>query len=75
VPDDTGQALPQRAATPYTVTGPHRPRGPETTGSGPGSGTSYRARPDAETLRRVADALRKLPIILTSGQSRATSKR
>jgi hypothetical protein len=56
VPDDTGPALPQRAATPYTVTGTYRPRGPATTGSGPG--TSY---PDPETLRRVADALRKLP--------------
>jgi hypothetical protein len=72
VPDDTGPALPQRAATPYSVTGPHRPRGPQTTGSGPGPATSHHDRPDPETLRRVANALRKLPI--SEQQARAAAR-
>jgi hypothetical protein len=57
VPDETGPALPRRTRTPYTLTAAHRPRGPEPTGSGP----APRNRPDPETLRRVADALRALP--------------
>jgi hypothetical protein len=56
VPDDTGPALPRRTKTPYTDTAAHRPPSPEPTGSGP----VPRDRPDPETLRRVADALRKL---------------
>jgi hypothetical protein len=45
---DTAPAPPRPAATPGTPAAAHRPRGPQTTGSGPGPRTGYR------TLRRAA---------------------
>jgi hypothetical protein len=47
---DTGPPLRRRATAPHTPAAAHRPRGPQTTGSGPGPGTGRNTR----TPRRAA---------------------